>query len=222
MSTREHARRTRRRLTPDARRRDILRAATIAFATRPYAEVHVGEIAEAAGTSRALVHHYFGDKRALFLAAAREVVERTPRTVRTDLDLDPEAMVDANTALWLDMIEGRRDEASLLFLGAGPAGVDAELAALQDELRDRIADRMLVNHLGTADVPPAARAAARAATGLVEQALRDWLLDRGVTRAQVHAIVSRGILAVMRDVLPAALAADEPAAARDERPDRDG
>lgn len=201
-------RRARRRLDPEERREEILRAATRAFATRPYAEVQLDAVARDASASRALVNHYFGDKRALFLAVGRAIVERAPRAVRTDLDLDVERMVARNTDAWLDTIEAN-PKTALIFLGAGPFGDDPEVEALQDELRDRLVERMLVNHLGTTEIPRSARLTMRAATGLMERAARDWMLGKGTTRTQAHTIVSRTILAVVRDVLPAVLALDE-------------
>jgi len=202
--------RGRRRLDPEARRREILDAARGAFASRPYADVSIETVARDAGASRALVGHYFGDKRGLFLAVARDVVARTPAVVRTDLGLGVEEMVAANTDAWLDLLERSR-ETAMIFLGAGPFGGDPQLEALQDELRDAIAERILVNHLGTTDLPPAARLTMRAATGMMERAIGDWLTGKGPTRAQTHAIVAQTILATVRHVLPAVLALDEPA-----------
>jgi AcrR family transcriptional regulator len=204
----------RRRLDPDVRRKEILAVATRAFATRPYDDVQVDAIAREADASRALVNHYFGDKRGLFLAVARDIVARMPSVVRTDLDLSVEEMVAANTDAWLDLIEANR-ETSLMFLGAGPIGRDPELDALQDELRDRLADRILANHLGTTDISPAAHLTMRAATGMMELALRDWATGRGATREQTHAIVAQGILAVVRHVLPAVVATSGEKAAAD-------
>jgi AcrR family transcriptional regulator len=68
----------RRRLEAEVRRKEILRAASRAFASRPYDAVHIDAIARDAGASWALINHYFGDKRGLFLAVAREIVARTP------------------------------------------------------------------------------------------------------------------------------------------------
>src|SRR5215212_3919805 len=76
----------RRRLDPEVRRNEILKAATRAFATRPYDDVHIDAIARDAGASRALINHYFKDKRRLYVAVARKIVARTPSVVRTDLD----------------------------------------------------------------------------------------------------------------------------------------
>ncbi|HSI81559.1 MAG TPA: TetR/AcrR family transcriptional regulator [Solirubrobacterales bacterium] len=206
--------RTRRRLDPDQRRDEILRAATRAFAARPYDEVHVDEIAADAGASRTLVNHYFGDKRALFLAVARANLDRIPDAVRTDLGLPIEGTVDANTAAWLDLVEARRGS-FLVLLGLGPLGRDPEVEAVQDELRDRLARRMLANHLGTPDPPPEALITMRATIGLIQRALLDWASGRGGTRAQTHALIAESILASVRDVLPAVVVAgetDDPAA----------
>jgi hypothetical protein len=82
--------------------------------------------------------------------------------VRTDLDLGVEDMIAANTDAWLDLIEANR-ETSLIFRGAGPIGCDRALGALRDELRDRVAERILTNHLGTTQLPAAAQLTMRAA-----------------------------------------------------------
>ncbi|HEU4905230.1 MAG TPA: TetR/AcrR family transcriptional regulator [Solirubrobacterales bacterium] len=196
----------RRRLNPDERRKEILQAAARVFSGRPYDEVHVDEIAREAGASRALINHYFGDKRGLFLAVARAIVERFPTTVRTDLtDLGPEAMVEANTAAWLDAVEASR-ETFLAFARSGPIGGDPELEALQDELRDRLAARVLANHLGSTEIPQPALFAMRATLGMIERAVIDWLAGKA-TRPQTHALIATAILATVRDVLPAVGAA---------------
>lgn len=198
----------RRRLEPAQRRGEILHAAARAFSARPYDEVHVDEIAREAGASRALLNHYFGDKRGLFLAVARMIVERIPATVRTDLtELSAAEMVDANTAAWLDAVEEGR-ATFLAFTGGGPIGRDPELEALQDELRDRIATRMLTNHLATTDFPPAALFTMRATFGAIERAVIDWISGKGGTRAETHALIANSIIATIHDVLPAVEAAD--------------
>jgi AcrR family transcriptional regulator len=196
----------RRRLEPDVRRKEILRAATRAFATRPFDQVQLDAIAREAGASRGLINHYFGDKRGLFIAVARDIVERIPTVLRTDLDMSVDEMVSVNTDAWLTLIEANR-EASLLFLGASALSVDPEFDRLQDELRDRVVERILRNHLGDAEIPPLARVTLRATTGLIERALRDWATGRGGTRAQTHALISQSVLATVRHVLPAVLAA---------------
>ncbi|MGH3675571.1 MAG: TetR/AcrR family transcriptional regulator [Mycobacterium sp.] len=66
----------RRRLSPDDRRSELLALGAEVFGQRPYDEVRIDEIAERAGVSRALMYHYFPDKRAFFAAVVRAEGER--------------------------------------------------------------------------------------------------------------------------------------------------
>src|SRR3954452_19097299 len=79
----------RRRLTPDARRAELLKAGERVFTTSAYDEVSIEDIADAAGISKNLLYHYFSGKRALYLetirAGARTMLERT----HPDMDLEP-------------------------------------------------------------------------------------------------------------------------------------
>jgi AcrR family transcriptional regulator len=195
----------RRRLDPDERRQEILRAATRAFAKRPYDEVHIDAIAEEIGVTRTLVNHYFGGKRGLFVAVARRLVDRMPPMGRADFEGSVEEMVAANTSAWLDIVESI-PPSFRFFLGGGPLGGDPELQELRDELRDRLARGMLANHLDTDEPPAAAVTAMRAELALIEQATKDWMSGRGGTREETQVLIVESILATVRQVLPAVLA----------------
>ena len=70
-------------MDPAERRELILSAARRAFASRPYEEVSLVEVAAEAHASEALVHKYFAGKAGLYaevlLRAADELAERTRR-----------------------------------------------------------------------------------------------------------------------------------------------
>jgi AcrR family transcriptional regulator len=57
----------RRRLTPDARRAELLRAGERVFTEAAYEDVSIEDIALAAGVSKNLLYHYFEGKRGLYL-----------------------------------------------------------------------------------------------------------------------------------------------------------
>ncbi|AQA01533.1 TetR family transcriptional regulator [Mycobacterium sp. MS1601] len=76
MSERSGARPSRRRLSPDDRRTELLALGAKVFGERPYDDVRIDEIAELAGVSRALMYHYFPDKRAFFAEVVRAEAER--------------------------------------------------------------------------------------------------------------------------------------------------
>lgn len=66
----------RRRLSPEDRRSELLALGAKVFGERPYDEVRIDEIAERAGVSRALMYHYFPDKRAFFAAVVKAEGDR--------------------------------------------------------------------------------------------------------------------------------------------------
>ncbi|MDQ5893819.1 MAG: hypothetical protein QG596_80, partial [Actinomycetota bacterium] len=56
------------RIAPDLRRQQLLGVAEHIFASRAYASVSLQEIADEAGVTRSLIHHYFGSKDGLMAA----------------------------------------------------------------------------------------------------------------------------------------------------------
>lgn len=71
-----HMATARRRLSPEDRRAELLALGAEVFGKRPYDEVRIDEIAERAGVSRALMYHYFPDKRAFFAAVVKDEADR--------------------------------------------------------------------------------------------------------------------------------------------------
>ena len=76
MGTIRHMPTARRRLSPEDRRAELLALGAEVFGKRPYDEVRIDEIAERAGVSRALMYHYFPDKRAFFAAVVKDEADR--------------------------------------------------------------------------------------------------------------------------------------------------
>jgi len=76
MAEKSGAKVSRRRLSPDDRRAELLTLGAKVFGERPYDDVRIDEIAELAGVSRALMYHYFPDKRAFFAEVVRAEGER--------------------------------------------------------------------------------------------------------------------------------------------------
>jgi AcrR family transcriptional regulator len=66
----------RRRLSPDDRRAELLALGSEVFGKKPYDQVRIDEVAERAGVSRALMYHYFPDKRTFFAAVVKEEADR--------------------------------------------------------------------------------------------------------------------------------------------------
>ena len=118
--------------------------------------------------------------------------------------------------LYLEVVRELLSEAPT-FVPAEPAdSVEDMVRRNAHALLDYLASNrgmLLANHLGSLPGPPEARLVIRAFMGLVESASREWLFHERATRAQVEALVAESILALMRDALPAVVAAGERSAA---------
>jgi AcrR family transcriptional regulator len=71
----KHGERTRRRLSTEERREELLAVGARLFAASPHEDVSIERVAEIAGVSRGLLYHYFPTKNEFFAA----VVERESR-----------------------------------------------------------------------------------------------------------------------------------------------
>jgi AcrR family transcriptional regulator len=190
------------RLEPEARRQQIVEAAVRSFGQRPYDAVSMSDVARAAGVTRGLVHHYFPAKPDLYRAVLEGLLAAGPSVVRTDLDLDIEEVVAANADASLDFLEQNR-ETMLVITQPGSVGQDPRLAEIVDQARETVVDRILLNHLGTTEVPPEVRLVIRGYLGLFEAVAREWLVRGRSTRAEAHALLTRSMIVMMREVLPA-------------------
>lgn len=209
MATRPATPRKRVRLDYDERRQLILDAARRLFCQRPYSEVSMADLAEAAGVARGLLHHYFGSKRDLYLAVMRELLQVPTIPLPDDAArLEAGQVWEASVEGWMRLIESNR-ELWLTAIGAGGTGRDPELEGLLDDARELTATRVL-DALGVdADTAPVElMALVRGYGGLAQEVTREWLERGRLTRPQAKALL-RGALPVLVDqVLPHVLAAE--------------
>jgi AcrR family transcriptional regulator len=204
-ATGEAPARRRQRLERDERREQILSCARKLFSERTYSAVSTSEIAREAGVARGLLHHYFGTKRELYL----EVMRTLMRTPSNPVPLPAEgrgleAVIDESVDRWLTMLERNRGT-WLAAIGAEGLGRDPEVEAILEQAREHAADRLIeaVRGHSPTNTPKQLRAAMRAYSGFAEAASVQWLEHRRLTREQMHTLLVRGFLTIVRDVVPA-------------------
>jgi AcrR family transcriptional regulator len=184
------------------RRRQILRVAARLFGERPYSEVSVNDIAEAAGVARGLMHHYFGSKRELYL----EVVRLSARLPRVDVPAGDDTSADE---LWPRAVDGflgmirRNPDLWLASVTVGGAERDDEVAAILDEAREILADQTLVV-IGLDDRAddPVVRAFVRAWGGFVQELTIEWLGRQRLDEHRVRAAMVATLPILVEQVLP--------------------
>ena len=133
----------RRRLSPDERRAELLALGAEVFGQRPYDDVRIDEIAELAGVSRALMYHYFPDKRAFFAAVVRAESERLFELTSAAADSDQPLFDRLRTGVlaYLRYDERHPHGAWAAYVGVGRS--DPVLRGIEDTDTDRQADRIM-------------------------------------------------------------------------------
>jgi AcrR family transcriptional regulator len=133
----------RRRLSPDDRRNELLALGAEVFGQRPYDEVRIDEIAERAGVSRALMYHYFPDKRAFFAAVVRAEGERLFEATNTPPEPGQSLFDQLHDGVmaYLRYDEEYPHGAWAAYVGMGRS--DPVLRGIEDNDNDRQAERIL-------------------------------------------------------------------------------
>src|SRR5512137_562457 len=115
-----------RRLAPDDRRRAILDTAIGLFGRHGYGNVSASDIARKANVTPALLHHYFGPKRNLYLAILDEWAKAAVEAIHVDRNAPLATRVRANVESWVDRV-GAHPALWLATGGQGDLFADAKI-----------------------------------------------------------------------------------------------
>ena len=205
----------RRRLSPDDRRNELLALGAEVFGQRPYDEVRIDEIAERAGVSRALMYHYFPDKRAFFAAVVRAEGERLFEATNTPPEPGQTlfAQVRAGVLAYLHYDEGHPHGAWAAYMGMGRS--DPVLRGIEDIDNDRQANRIIdritdaVGGAMGADVERDLRATIYGWLAFTFEMCRQRLLDPSLDADLIADLCAHGLLDAVARVpgIPETLAA---------------
>ncbi len=167
-----------RRLTADARRRQLFEVALSLFAEHGYPATTMDDIAEAAGVTKPLVYQHFESKRALYLELmdvfSTELVTRIVKATATAQG--PRQQVELGFAAYFELMVDNEQAFRLLYGRDAPD--DPELGAALRRVEDTIAQA--IDPLIDAGLDPEHRLLlAHAVVGMAEGASRHWLTTQG-------------------------------------------
>lgn len=166
------ATRRRVRLQNDERRAQLIELGTRVFSSRPYDEISIDELAEAAGISKGLLYHYFRGKRELYVETVRTAAQHLRRLTEPDASLPPGARLRAAIDSHLDYVRQHgRIYASVYRSGTSVA---PEVQDIWDEHREIMIQRLLEN-LAIDRPQPILRSALNAWIAMVEGVSLDFL-----------------------------------------------
>jgi AcrR family transcriptional regulator len=180
--------RTGRRPGLSGTREAILDAARRAFAEQGYQRATIRDVARLAGVDPALVHHYFGTKQDLFVAAVRlpvNPVEQLTAVLAAEPDQVGQRLVETFLSIW----DHAADQSPLLAL-IRSAVADEQAAAL---LREFITEEVLGPLARRVGSPDAQLRATLAGSQLIGLAMARYIIRveplASTPAAQVAAVV---------------------------------
>lgn len=132
---------SRRRLTPEARRGELLDHGARLFAALPFEQVLMEDVAERAGVSRALLYRHFRSKRDLFAAIYQRAADRLLVATHIDPDASLAEQLAGGLDAHIDYFVANRH--TVLAANRSLAGDPVIQAIINDELtilRERLLD----------------------------------------------------------------------------------
>ena len=193
--------RTRRRLSTEERREQLLAVGARLFSESPYDEVWIEQVAEIAGVSRGLLYHYFPTKRDFFAAVVERESARMLRMTAAVPGIPVREQLGAGLDTFLEYVEAHA-HGYRAFHRADAAGDQAVRKVYQRALatqEKQILAAMAADpefgpvHAERPDVPLAVRGWLAFTTAVC----LEWLRGADLSRDQVRDLCTRALLGVI-------------------------
>lgn len=185
---------TRKRIS---RRQRLIEIGLELFSNQPYDEVAIDDIAEQAGISKGLLYYYFPTKHAFYVAIVREAAAQLLEVTDPDETLAPLERLRVGLLAYFTYAEQHMQ--AYLALLRGGVGIDAEVAAIVDEVRQTYAQRVLKGLPGSEKPTPLLRLAVQGWVGFVEALSVDWLEQREIEKATLCELASEVFQALLQE-----------------------
>jgi AcrR family transcriptional regulator len=192
------------RLSPDARREQLLDLGIALLTTRTLDELSIDLLADEAGISKGLLYHYFRNKQEFHRAVVRRATDQMLAVTRPDPTLAPLDRLSAGLSAYVDYVEANFEPFMSLVRGA--ASGDRFLREIYEDARGALTGRISesVGELGLAD-SPATRLLTSGWAAMVEETVITWVQHRQISKAELLRLLSAALPAVL------AATADDPA-----------
>ncbi|MDS1112191.1 TetR/AcrR family transcriptional regulator [Gordonia westfalica] len=184
------------RMSPEARRDQLLEFGLEMVRDRPLEEITIDAIADAAGVSRALLFHYFASKQDYHVAIAQAQADRMLACTEPDESLgDPISILTASMAAFVDFVSENRSAYTALIRGASSS--DPAMRDVFDRTREVMVARVL-DHAPAfgVEVTPTVVLSVHGWIAFVEETTIRWLTTPTVTREELLGLITAALPAV--------------------------
>jgi AcrR family transcriptional regulator len=188
------------RLSPEARREQLLELGVQMLSSRTLDELSVEDLAEQAGISRGLLFHYFRNKQDFHRAVVQRAADDLLNTTAPDGSLQPIPQLSQSLEHYIDYVTA--NYSGYVSLVRGAASGDHALREIFDQTRDVLTRRITDNiaAFGLSD-SPTVRLLARGWSAMVEEVVLSWVPDPQISKAE--------LLRVLTATLPAMLSVQQ-------------
>lgn len=193
--------RTRRRLSTEERREQLLSVGARLFSENPYDEVRIERVAGIAEVSRGLLYHYFPTKRDFFAAVVERESERMLRMTAAVPGVPVREQLAAGLDTYLEYVETHA-HGYRAFHRADAAGDRTVRRVYQRALAAQ--EAQILAALGADpefgplfEERSEVRLAVRGWLAFITAVCLEWLRDPDLTREQVRDLCARALLGVL-------------------------
>lgn len=179
-----------------SRRQRLLEIGQELFSQYTYEEVAIDDIADRAEISKGLLYYYFPTKHDFYVAVVREAARQLLEMTDPDPLLTPIERLRVGLLAYFTYVEQyARAYISLL---RGGVGVDTEIAAILDEVRQSYTRRILASMTSDKMSSPLLLLAVNGWVGYVEALSITWLKERPVEKEMLCELAIATLLTTLQ------------------------
>jgi AcrR family transcriptional regulator len=193
--------RTRRRLSTEERREQLLTVGARLFSESPYDDVWIEQVAEIAGVSRGLLYHYFPTKRDFFAAVVERESERMLEMTAAVPGIPVREQLTTGLDTYLEYVQAHA-HGYRAFHRADAAGDQAVRRVYQRALAAQ--ERQILAALAedpefgpVSEARPDLELAVRGWLAFTTAVCLEWLRGSDLSREQVRELCARALLGVI-------------------------
>jgi AcrR family transcriptional regulator len=177
------------------RRERLIEVGLDLFSRYSYDEVAIDDIAAAANISKGLLYYYFPTKHDFYLAVLRHSTSQLLELTEPDTSLEPLERLRVGLLAYFTFAEMHaRTYVALL---RGGVGVDPEVAAILNHVRQTYVERVLQGLPESERQLPALRLAITGWVGFVEALSLAWLEEHQLSKEQLAELAIRTLRATI-------------------------
>lgn len=178
------------------RRQRLIEVGMDLFWDHSYEEVAIDDIARAADISKGLLYYYFPTKHDFYAAVVQYAAEQLLQETEPDPTLEPTERLRASLNAYFSYV--KRHAKAYIALLRGGVGVDSQVAAIVDSVRQTYIQRLLQNVPGATTFSSTQRLALNGWVGFVEAISIAWLEQSDIDQEELCNLAITAFVAVLR------------------------